>query len=94
MIRRHSIKSKLILYMLIGILIPFSIGMTLVQSNTEAWSYEKSREEASWLLEQTARRVDESFITVMENTVRLVAQEPHARQAKWPTHLLREFPAG
>ena len=47
MIRRHSIKSKLILYMLIGILIPFSIGMTLVQSNTEAWSYEKSREEAS-----------------------------------------------
>ena len=94
MIRRHSIKSKLILYMLIGILIPFSIGMPLVQSNTEAWSYEKSREEASWLLEQTARRVDESFITVMENTVRLVAQEPHARQAKWPTHLLREFPAG
>ena len=81
MIRHHSIKSKLILYMLIGILIPFSIGMTLVQSNTEAWSYEKSREEASWLLEQTARRVDESFITVMENTVRLVAQEPHVRQA-------------
>jgi len=82
MIRHHSIKTKLILYMLISILIPISIGMTLVHSKVEAWSYEKSREEASWLLEQTSHRVDESLLKTMDSTVRLVVQDPDVRQAE------------
>ena len=82
MIRYHSIKSKLMLYMLIGGIIPFLIGVTLIQHNFEEWSYQRSEKEASRLLEQTSLRVDESLLKPMERLVRLVALHSYVQEAE------------
>ena len=82
MIRRHSIKSKLILYMLIGGIIPFLIGVTLIQHNFEEWSSQRSEKEASRLLEQTSLRVDDSLLKPMERLVQLVALNSHVLEAE------------
>lgn len=82
MIRHHSIKSKLILYMLIGGIIPFLIGVTLIQHNFEEWSYQRSEKEASRLLEQTSLRVDDSLLKPMERLVQLVALNSHVLEAE------------
>ena len=76
MYRNLSIKSKLIIGILVSCLFPFLIGSLNLQKNTEAWLYEKKMEESQLLLSQTAHHIDVTIPENMENLTNLMVQVP------------------
>lgn len=75
MLKKLSIRNKLITSVLIGCFIPYLIGGLYIKDETEKWLYNNNIEHTNLLLRQTAERADESILKNMENLVSMVAMD-------------------
>ncbi|MEL7659156.1 MAG: hypothetical protein AAGU75_24965, partial [Bacillota bacterium] len=69
MLKKLSIRQKLIAGILIGCLLPLAIGSFYLRSQTEKWLYQNYVDHTSLVLQQNAEHVDESIIKVMRNLI-------------------------
>jgi len=72
MLKQYSIRSKLIIIIIIGCLVPFIFGSVFIKNRAQEWSNSYALEKANFILQQTAQRVDESVLINMENLVELI----------------------
>jgi len=72
MLKQYSIRSKLVIIIIIGCLVPFIFGSVFIKNRAQEWSDSYALEKANFILQQTAQRVDESVLMNMENLVELI----------------------
>jgi len=70
---KKSIKSKLILGILISFLVPYSLAGIYLKTTTEEWLFEENLKENQVLLKQTAERVDESVLIRMKDLMEMIS---------------------
>jgi len=75
MLNSKSIRTKLIIGIFIGCLIPYLMGALYIHSYTEKCLYQRELEYLDRMLDQIAFTIDESFIKSMENMVTLIASD-------------------
>lgn len=79
MFKNLSIRSKLILCIVVGCLIPYLISGFYIKNKTEEWLYKESIEKNNLLLQQTAERLDESVLENISNLVSMIAMDERIR---------------
>jgi len=75
MLKKLSIRNKLIIYMLIGCLVPFLIGSFYIKNKTEEGLYNRSIEQTNLLIRQIAEHVDDSILENMHNLISIMAMD-------------------
>ncbi|MDF1617881.1 bifunctional diguanylate cyclase/phosphodiesterase [Petrocella sp. FN5] len=75
MVKKLSIRNKLILSIFLGCLIPYFFGGLYIKNQAETWLYNKNIESTNTLLGQTADFVDETILIQTENLVSMMAKD-------------------
>ena len=75
MLKKLSIRNKLILSILIGCLIPFIAGSLYVKNQMEGLLFENNIEQTHVILQQTAIHVDDAILNHMQNLVSMIARD-------------------
>ncbi|MCF8019671.1 MAG: EAL domain-containing protein [Vallitaleaceae bacterium] len=75
MVKKLSIRNKLILSIFMGCLIPYFFGGLYIKSQAEEWLYNRNLESTNILLQQTADFVDETILINIESLVNMMAQD-------------------
>lgn len=73
MIRKMTIRKKLLISVLIASLIPFIIGILFIKNQTEYWLYRNNLEQSKILTEQAANYIDRTILEDMKSLAQLVA---------------------
>lgn len=77
MLKKFSIRNKLIISILIGCLVPYVVGGLYIKDKTEEWLYNNNIEHTNVLLRQAAEHVDESILKNIQNLVSMIAMDEH-----------------
>lgn len=77
--KHFSIRSKLMISIIFGCLIPFVLASLFIQFQSERWSNSYALDKSQLLLQQTAQRVDESVIKNMEQLVNLIVNDTNVQ---------------
>ena len=72
---KQSLKTKLIISIFIGCLIPYFLGGMYLKSFMENWLYEKSLENTNQVLLQVSELIDQSLIIHMSEIVSMLATD-------------------
>lgn len=75
MLRKFSIRSKLIICILVGCLVPYLIGGLYIKNKTEDWLYNNNIENANLLLHQAAVHVDEAILNNIQNLAAMITMD-------------------
>lgn len=75
MIRKLTIRRKLLISVVIACLIPFITGIFYIKTRTESWLFNNNLKESKLLVEQTAQYVDGSVLIAMQNMVKMIAED-------------------
>ena len=73
MVKKLSIRNKLILSIFLGCLIPYFFGGIYIKNQAEIWLYNRNLESTNTLLQQTANFVDETILINQKNLATMVA---------------------
>lgn len=73
MIRKLTIRKKLLFSVLIASLIPFILGILFIKNQTESWLYRNNLEQSRILTEQAANYIDRTILEDMKSLTQLVA---------------------
>lgn len=91
MLKKLSIRKKLIFSILIGCLIPYIIGGFYIKSTTEEWLYNNNLEYSNRMLKQTAKHVDETILENMKNLVSMIAIDSNILEASGEINTYVDF---
>ncbi len=75
MLKKLSIRNKLILSILIGCLIPFIAGSIYVKNEMEDLLYENNMAQTQVILQQTANHVEDTILNQMINLISMIARD-------------------
>lgn len=75
MLKKFSIRKKLILGIVIGCLIPYFAGGMYIRNETETWLYNDYIKRTNGLLRQTSEHVDAAILNNMNNLVSMIAMD-------------------
>ncbi|PKM65763.1 MAG: hypothetical protein CVU95_14355 [Firmicutes bacterium HGW-Firmicutes-2] len=75
MVKKLSIRNKLIISIFLGCLIPYFFGGLYIKNQAENWLYNRNLESTNTLLRQTADFVDETILISKENLVTMMAMD-------------------
>jgi diguanylate cyclase (GGDEF)-like protein len=73
LLKKLSIRNKLISSIIIGCLIPYLISGVYIKDKTEEWLYNDNIEKTNLLLQQTVTHVDESILKNINNLVTMIS---------------------
>ncbi|MDF2535875.1 MAG: uncharacterized protein K0R18_2034, partial [Bacillales bacterium] len=91
MVKKFSIRKKLILSILIGCLIPYIVGGLYIKNKTETWLYNNNNEQTNLLLSQKAETVDESMLRSIDNLVSMLVVDERIQNADSIAHSYIDF---
>lgn len=77
-----SIRSKLIIAIFLGCLIPYAIGGGYLKSYTEAWLYNNSVENNNQLLHRVRALIDDALVNDIREEVNMLASMESVKKAK------------
>ena len=75
MLKRSSVRNKMLLGILLSCIIPYIIGGLYLKKTTEERLYQNYIEHANMMLETTARTVDETILSPMANLAQMMAED-------------------
>ncbi len=75
MLKKLTIRNKLILSILIGCLIPFIAGSIYVKNQMEDLLFENNIDQTHIILQQTANHVDDAILKNMQNLITMIARD-------------------
>lgn len=77
---RHSLRNKLIASLLLGCLIPYIIGGFYLKSFIEDWHRANHTKQSELLLREISELIDQSLLTPMGNTAKMLSSETRVIQ--------------
>lgn len=93
MIKRLSIRQKLIIGTLLASLLPLAFGVAFIISDIETWLYKNNIENALSLLQQTAHHVDNSILIDTQNLTNMIASDDRLIQVDESINQYTDFNA-
>lgn len=82
MLKRASIRKKMIIAVLLSCVIPYIIGGIFIKNTTENWLYQSYIQHASMMLESTGKTVDDTLLGLMSNLSQMMSQDARILEAK------------
>lgn len=80
--KRFTIRKKLILGIMVGFIIPYTIGGLYIKNSTEKWLYANNIEHSQSKLMQTAGEVDQAVMEMMSNLIAVIANDERIQNSQ------------
>lgn len=82
MLKRASIRKKVIFAVLLSCIIPYIIGAIYIKNTTENWLYQSYITNTNLMLENTAKNVDDTILRLLSNLSNMMSQDARVLKAK------------